>query len=92
MEKHLSPEIIYRPKTGFGAPLRSWMRGPLKPLFEETINSAEFKNRGIFNVSGIKKLFELDHKGKVDASYILYGVLCVELWLKNFNKSSFSLN
>ena len=32
MEPFLPMDVIYRPKTGFGAPLRRWMRGELRPL------------------------------------------------------------
>jgi len=30
--KYLPPEIVRRPKAGFGAPLRAWIRGPLSTL------------------------------------------------------------
>ena len=33
LEDYLPRDIIYRPKTGFGAPLRRWMRVELKDLF-----------------------------------------------------------
>ena len=33
-ERHLGPEIVQRPKVGFGFPLAYWMRGELRPLME----------------------------------------------------------
>ena len=32
MEPYLPKEVIYRPKSGFGAPLRQWMRFNLRDL------------------------------------------------------------
>ena len=32
MENYLPNEIIYRPKTGFGAPLRRWIRNDLREV------------------------------------------------------------
>ena len=31
-EKLLPREVVWRKKAGFGAPIRSWLRGPLRPM------------------------------------------------------------
>ncbi|MBK6451785.1 MAG: hypothetical protein IPF84_04180 [Proteobacteria bacterium] len=34
MESLLPADVIYRPKTGFGVPLRRWIRKDLRPLVQ----------------------------------------------------------
>lgn len=37
VRRHLPPELLRRPKTGFGVPVATWLRGPLGPAFEEFV-------------------------------------------------------
>ena len=39
MEPYLPREVFYRPKTGFGAPLRQWLRHELKELVDDTLSA-----------------------------------------------------
>lgn len=84
MEGILPNDVIYRPKTGFGAPLRAWLHGPLMPLLEETLSSTAMRSRGIFQLSEVRRLMRLDRTGQVDASYSLFAILCMELWCRMF--------
>jgi asparagine synthase (glutamine-hydrolysing) len=84
MEKYLPHEIIYRPKTGFGAPLRRWLKVELKNLVEETLSEVTISRRGLFDYQAVKKLVEDDRSGKIDASYTIFGLICLEMWMKQF--------
>ena len=91
MENYLPKDIIYRPKTGFGAPLRYWLKNELRPLKEELLSANVLKNRGIFNPSEVTKLMELDQSGMVDASYSIFSMMCIELWIRMFVDTDQSL-
>ena len=84
MEGRLPNDVIYRPKTGFGAPLRHWLRGPLRPMVDELLDKASINRRGIFDAKAVAKLIERDLAGQVDAAYTIFALICIELWCRRF--------
>jgi asparagine synthase (glutamine-hydrolysing) len=84
MEPFLPNNVIYRPKAGFGAPLRRWMRHELKELLDDTLSVTRLKNRGLFEPEAVQRLIEANNTGRIDASYTLLSLLCIELWCKAF--------
>jgi asparagine synthase (glutamine-hydrolysing) len=80
----LPRDVIYRPKTGFGAPLRRWLRQELRPTVEDTLDSATVQRRGFFAPQAVRRLIELDRAGAVDGSYTIFALLCFELWCRRF--------
>lgn len=89
--KHIPPEIINRPKTGFGGPLRSWFKGESGVQFLDILENKDYCFRTIFNVEELTKLYKLNAAGKVDASYTLFGVLLLESSLRQFYFNSANL-
>lgn len=84
----LSREVLYRPKTGFGAPLRRWMRGEMREVMEELLSPAAISARGLFDPAAVARLrtaHDLQHQ---DVSYTLFSLMCVELWCRQFLDSS----
>lgn len=84
MEPLLPHDVIYRPKSGFGAPLRHWLRTDLAPLVDEMLHSRRLRERGLFDQKALQRLVELDRSNHVDASYTIFSVLCIELWCQMF--------
>lgn len=84
MEPYLPRDVIYRPKSGFGAPLRLWLRRELRPMVEDTLNEATLRNRGIFRPDAVRRLIQLDADGRVDGSYTIFAIMCIELWFRRF--------
>lgn len=84
MEPYLPHNIIYRPKTGFGIPLRKWMRHELRELLCDLLSVESIKRRGLFNPSAVQTLIFNNHEGKVDSSYTLFSLLCIEIWCRRF--------
>ncbi|GAA6133768.1 asparagine synthase (glutamine-hydrolyzing) [Oceaniserpentilla sp. 4NH20-0058] len=83
-EKYLPKSIIYRSKTGFGAPLRAWLNGELKPLVDEILSENSLKKRGIFDYKSVWDIIEQDRSGKKDFSYSIFALLCIETWCRVF--------
>jgi len=84
MEPYLPREVIYRPKAGFGAPLRRWLRHELRPMVEDTLSDASLRARGIFQPAAVRRLISDDASGRVDASYTIFALICIELWCRRF--------
>lgn len=84
MEAHLPHDIIYRPKSGFGVPLRAWLNGPMRPMLEELLTPAALEARGIFDPMAVRRLKEATLSGRVDGSYTLLAVIAIELWSRRF--------
>jgi asparagine synthase (glutamine-hydrolysing) len=83
-EKYLPLEIIYRPKSGFGAPVRKWITNDLEEMISERLNPSRINERGIFNSKAVWALIEDNKKGKIDASYTIWSLLAIESWMQQF--------
>jgi asparagine synthase (glutamine-hydrolysing) len=84
MEPYLPHDVIYREKSGFGAPLRRWMKQELREQVEDTLDPAALRRRGFFDPAAVRRLLDLDRAGAVDGSYTLFALMCFELWCRRF--------
>ena len=84
MEPYLPRDVIYRPKSGFGAPLRSWMRNELRDLLGDVLSPVNLRSRGLFQPNAVHQLIAANDCGRVDATYTLFSLLCIELWCLHF--------
>lgn len=57
-EKLLPHDTVWRKKAGFGAPIRSWLRGELRPMVEELLSAAKIKERGLFNAKEVRRIID----------------------------------
>lgn len=84
MEPYLPADVIYRPKTGFGAPLRYWMKNDLRPMLDEVLSEKSIRNRGIFEPQAVNRMRKMDLLGNEDFSYPIFSLVCIELWCRLF--------
>lgn len=84
MEPYLPRDVIYRPKSGFGAPLRHWMRFELRDLLGDVLSERSLRARGLFDPVAVHRLIAANDAGQLDASYTLLSLLCIELWCRRF--------
>jgi asparagine synthase (glutamine-hydrolysing) len=80
----LPPEIATRPKTGFGAPLRSWLARDLQPLMRSVLLGDRFLARGLFRSEGMKTLLGDLESGRRDVAYIVWALFTFEVWARTF--------
>jgi asparagine synthase (glutamine-hydrolysing) len=78
----LPPELLTRPKRGFGVPLSIWFRGPLKNFLWDHLRSAEFRGREITSAAFVDHLLEEHDRGRRNNSHWLWMLLMLELWFR----------
>jgi asparagine synthase (glutamine-hydrolysing) len=86
MEKYLPREVIYRSKSGFGAPVRKWIINDLDHVINRLLSKENIENRGIFDYKDVQQLINDNKAGKIDASYTIWALLAIESWMLQFNK------
>lgn len=84
MERYLPREVICRPKTGFGAPLRQWLRHELSELVDDTLSHDTLSRRGLFDPLAVSRLVADDRAGRVDGAYTILGLIGIEIWCRKF--------
>lgn len=84
MEKYLPKNVIYRPKTGFGAPVRRWVLHDLDEMIQEYLSVESIHKRGIFDEQNIRQLIDDNKAGKIDAAYTIFVLLGIESWFRQF--------
>jgi asparagine synthase (glutamine-hydrolysing) len=84
LENVLPRDVIWRKKAGFGAPIRSWLRGPLRPLVDDLLSEETVKRRGIFRPAEVKKVIEANFSGHEDYNLHIFLLLGLELWHREF--------
>jgi asparagine synthase (glutamine-hydrolysing) len=79
----LLPQAIHdRGKMGFGVPLAEWLRGELRPLLGDAMNSLE--RRGAFEAGVVRRLAGEHLSGRADHRDRLWLLLVYELWAQKF--------
>jgi asparagine synthase (glutamine-hydrolysing) len=84
MERLLPRDVIYRPKTGFGVPLRSWLQTRLKPMVDDLLSPESIRRRGIFDPAAVDALRRADQNQRIDGTYSIFALVCMELWCRQY--------
>jgi asparagine synthase (glutamine-hydrolysing) len=75
--------LIDRPKMGFGIPRADWLRADMKEILIDTLTDQSASQRGWFNQLEVKKTIDL-HMSGTDKDQILWPMLMLELWARNW--------
>jgi len=76
--------IIRRPKAGFGAPYRGWLRHDLAAMWSDLTSESATVQRGWFDYRSLQKARERSQSGKEDLYLLQWAVLTLELWAREF--------
>jgi asparagine synthase (glutamine-hydrolysing) len=85
--RHVPKALIERPKMGFGVPIDSWLRGPLRDWAEALLDQRRLRDEGYFDPAPIRRAWQAHLGGRVNEQNRLWSILMFQSWLEAWNGS-----
>ena len=78
------PEILNRPKQGFGVPIDQWINQQLRARVRETLTEPRAIQRGYVEPHYVNLLLDEHERGRRNHSHELWSLFMLELWHRRF--------
>ena len=78
--RHIPQELVDRPKMGFGIPIASWLRGPLKPWAYDVIASSRNDAANLLDLSALRTMLDRHASGVGDWHLPIWTALMFLTW------------
>jgi asparagine synthase (glutamine-hydrolysing) len=81
LHRYVPPELVERPKMGFGVPVDLWLRGSLRPWAEELLNPRRLEQQGLFEPHILQRKWHEHLSGERNWMPRLWPILMFEAWM-----------
>jgi asparagine synthase (glutamine-hydrolysing) len=81
--KRVPPELVDRPKMGFGVPLRDWLRGPLHDTMREYMASDDLQKLGL-DPTPVRTLWDQFTRGRYARADLLWQIFILSAWSRRY--------
>jgi asparagine synthase (glutamine-hydrolysing) len=78
--RYLPESLVQRPKSGFGAPVGDWLRGPLRDWAEAQLDPRRLREEGHFDAARVGAIWQEFQAGQRKWHTHLWGVLMFQAW------------
>ena len=83
LDKYLPSKITNQVKQGFGIPIASWLRGPLKEWASDLLLNDNLKNNDFINSKQVSYMWHEHQSGKKDWHSEIWNILMFQSWLND---------
>ena len=83
LNQYVPKNLIERPKMGFGAPIDSWLKGPLRDWSEELLDENRLRSEGFFDANIVRQKWDEHQSGKRNWQHNLWDILMFQSWLES---------
>jgi asparagine synthase (glutamine-hydrolysing) len=86
LDRYVPRVLVDRPKMGFGVPIGTWLRGPLRAWAEELLDTSRLKREGYFSPEHIRQKWNEHLSTQYNWEYFLWNVLMFQAWLDRWHR------
>jgi asparagine synthase (glutamine-hydrolysing) len=80
LNRYVPESMFDRPKMGFGVPIGTWLRGPLKGWAQELLAPEALRKHGLFDEAILRERWQEHQSGLRNWQHALWAVLQFQAW------------
>jgi asparagine synthase (glutamine-hydrolysing) len=84
LERHVPRSLTDRPKSGFGVPIESWLRGGLRGWASDLLSPSSVRRHGVLDPARVDRLWAHLLDGHAGTGAQVWTALMLEAWLERW--------